>query len=104
MSGRTEGNCIDSGVFLMRHMETYMGSGLKNWKCGFKNEVSDQQKQIYELRKNYTSKILKSDINMNKKTVLYEVEEYRYKPNDANKEKLLKNRFMRIEKRVKMMH
>ncbi|PWA71630.1 ulp1 protease family, C-terminal catalytic domain-containing protein [Artemisia annua] len=67
MSWRTEDNCIDSGVFLMRHMETYMGSALKNWKCGFKNEELNQQNQIYGLRKKYTSKILKSDINVNKK-------------------------------------
>ncbi|PWA35976.1 ulp1 protease family, C-terminal catalytic domain-containing protein [Artemisia annua] len=102
MSWRTEDNCIDSGVFLMRHMETYMGSALKNWKCGFKNEELNQQNQIYELRKKYTSKILKSDINVNKKNVLYEVDEYRYKPNDV-KDKLLKTRFMRIQKRVSTM-
>ncbi|GJT83702.1 ulp1 protease family, C-terminal catalytic domain-containing protein [Tanacetum coccineum] len=37
MSWRTENNIIDCGIFMMRHMETYMGYA-KNWKCGFKNE------------------------------------------------------------------
>lgn len=102
MSWRTkEDNCIDSGVYLMRHMESYIGSALKNWKCGFKNEELDQQNQIYELRKKYTSKILKSEINMNKPQVLFEVDEYRYKPNDV-KDKFLKTRFMRIQKRISL--
>ena len=101
MSWRTEDNCIDSGVYLMRHMETYMGSALKNWKCGFRNEEVIQQNQICELRKKYTSKILKSELNMNKSRVMLEVEEYLSKPNDV-KDKLLKTRFTRIQKRLSL--
>lgn len=101
MSWRTEENCIDCGVFMMRHMETYMGyTSAKNWKCGLKDEGPEQQDQIYELRKKYLSKILKSEINLRRSFVLEEVEEYRRLPSDT-KENLMKNRFLRIQDRLK---
>ncbi|PWA45190.1 hypothetical protein CTI12_AA519720 [Artemisia annua] len=75
MSLRTEENCVDCNVFLMRHMETYLRS--KNWNCGLKDEGPEQQTQIYELRKKYLSRILKSDINIKRSIVLEELEDYR---------------------------
>ncbi|GJV80718.1 ulp1 protease family, C-terminal catalytic domain-containing protein [Tanacetum coccineum] len=52
MSWKTEYNVIDCGIFMMRHMETFMGYA-KNWKCGFKNEGWEHKTQIYDLRKKY---------------------------------------------------
>lgn len=101
MSWRTEENSIDCGVFLMRHMETYMGyTTPKNWKCGLKDEGPEQQTQIYELRKKYLSKIIRSNINIKRSIVLDELEEYRRLPSDA-KENLKNNRFLRIQDRLK---
>ena len=101
MSWRTEENSIDCGIFLMRHMETYMGyTSAKNWRCGLKDEGPEQQAQINELRKKYLSKILRSDVNINRSLVLNELDEYRRLPSDV-KENLMKNRFLRIQDRLK---
>ncbi|KAL1823697.1 hypothetical protein ACET3Z_010475 [Daucus carota] len=35
---RTSNKNVDSGVFVMHHMETYMGYGLRNWDCKFAAE------------------------------------------------------------------
>ncbi|GJT29491.1 ulp1 protease family, C-terminal catalytic domain-containing protein [Tanacetum coccineum] len=99
MSWRTKNNITDCGVFMMRHMETYMGYA-KNWKCGFKNEGWEQQTQIYDLRKKYLSKILKSDLNCKRIFVLNELNQFRKLPNEE-KVKYLKDRFVRIQNRVK---
>ena len=39
MKWRTSNKNVDSGVFAMHHMETYMGYGLRNWECKFAAEV-----------------------------------------------------------------
>ncbi|KAM0036687.1 putative Ulp1 protease family catalytic domain, papain-like cysteine peptidase superfamily [Helianthus debilis subsp. tardiflorus] len=59
MSWRTCFNGIDCGIFLMRHMETYMGEDAKDYHCGFVEEKTGlQQKQIEGLRRKYTTKML----------------------------------------------
>nr|GEV91906.1 hypothetical protein [Tanacetum cinerariifolium] len=78
---------------------TYIGYA-KNWKCGFKNEGWEQQIQIYDLRKKYLSKILKSDLNRKRIYVLNELNQFRKLPNEE-KLKYLKDRFARIQNRVK---
>ncbi|GJS76907.1 ulp1 protease family, C-terminal catalytic domain-containing protein [Tanacetum coccineum] len=95
MSWRTENNITDCGIFLMRYMETDMGYA-KNWKCGFKNEGWEQQTQIYDLRKKYLSKILKSDLNCKKTFVLNELDQFRKLPNEE-KVKFLKDMFVLSE-------
>ena len=76
-------NKIDCGIFVMRHMETYHGTSLKEWKCGFakeldaKGEISDVQScQINVLRHKYTSKILLCDVNQNRSAVEEGVDDY----------------------------
>ncbi|WOG86442.1 hypothetical protein DCAR_0205647 [Daucus carota subsp. sativus] len=39
MKWRTSNKNVDSGVFVMHHMETYMGYALRNWDCKFVAEV-----------------------------------------------------------------
>ncbi|WOH01406.1 hypothetical protein DCAR_0520788 [Daucus carota subsp. sativus] len=39
MKWRTSNKNVDSGVFVMHHMETYMGYTLRNWDCKFAAEV-----------------------------------------------------------------
>nr|GMD39207.1 zinc finger BED domain-containing protein RICESLEEPER 2-like [Ipomoea batatas] len=36
MSWRESKNNIDSGVFAMRHMETYVGQSIASWDCGIR--------------------------------------------------------------------
>ncbi|KAL8225622.1 hypothetical protein R6Q57_018179 [Mikania cordata] len=53
MPWRTSHNGIDCGIFLMRHMETYIGEEEKEWKCGFIPEdlKGQQQFQLDDLRR-----------------------------------------------------
>nr|GMC89720.1 zinc finger BED domain-containing protein RICESLEEPER 2-like [Ipomoea batatas] len=45
MAWRDSKNKIDCGVFLMRHMETYLSQGVSNWDCGLvKGDTSDLHK------------------------------------------------------------
>nr|GEW73316.1 ulp1 protease family, C-terminal catalytic domain-containing protein [Tanacetum cinerariifolium] len=53
ISWRTQNNYTDCGILMMRHMETYLGSARKNWKCELKIEGPEQHNQINELRKKY---------------------------------------------------
>lgn len=74
---KTKNNGIDCGVFLMRHMETYKGTSLKEWRCGFSTEVSGKQgRELNELRRKYIAKILLCDINRSKHTVEAGVSRY----------------------------
>ncbi|KAL9686036.1 hypothetical protein QQ045_023491 [Rhodiola kirilowii] len=60
----TRGNVRDIGVFLMRHMETYMGlKGKTTWKTqlGFEGQLLDRQ--IIKLRRLFALKILTSPVN-----------------------------------------
>ena len=38
MEWRTAENKFDCSIFVMRHMETYMGGGTANWSSGFHRE------------------------------------------------------------------
>ncbi|KAL8209499.1 hypothetical protein R6Q57_006231 [Mikania cordata] len=60
----TEDNIIDCGVFLMRHMELFMGSCKKTFECGFKKDKAKQKNQTIALRNKYASRILLSNVNV----------------------------------------
>lgn len=74
MEWRTNNNISDCGVFVMRHMETYMGGGafcqdLKKLGIG-------QSVQIKLLRVKYVAKIILMEINEAKQKFLKEAEAY----------------------------
>ncbi|KAI3759584.1 hypothetical protein L6452_07500 [Arctium lappa] len=56
----TQSNSHDCGVFLMRHMECYMGELPYRWKSGLDVEGPNQVKQLQMLRNKYTAKLLLS--------------------------------------------
>lgn len=60
MPWRDEENKVDSGVFAMRHMETYMGHRVKYWDNGLA-ENSDKTLQV--LRVKYCKVLLSCDAN-----------------------------------------
>ncbi|MFS8025556.1 hypothetical protein Hanom_Chr16g01476441 [Helianthus anomalus] len=65
MEWRTQYNLIDSVIFTMRHMETYMGQ-LSGWACGLPDEnalYNLQNKQLNDLRIKYITKILLHNLN-----------------------------------------
>ena len=39
---RTKNNNVDCGIFVMRHLETYIGGGVPNFKSGFVTESVSQ--------------------------------------------------------------
>jgi len=94
MPWRTLSNVVDCGVFLMRHMETFKGSSLKEWEqeCGLLNEVDDegmltgkQQQQLDVLRRKYLAKILLSEQNLSRNVVLQRVREFSLLTDDVKK-------------------
>ncbi|KAI3813105.1 hypothetical protein L1987_17821 [Smallanthus sonchifolius] len=77
MPWRTTVNNKDCGIFMMRHMETYMGEEEKAWQCGFGVESENvQEKQIEDLRRKYCAKILLHEINELKHYIVEEMKKY----------------------------
>ncbi|KAK9078396.1 hypothetical protein SSX86_002453 [Deinandra increscens subsp. villosa] len=76
MSWRTKNNHIDCGVFIMRHMETFEGTELREWKFVLSNEGPDQTRELEDLRIKYVTKILLHEINTYKKHVTTGLQEY----------------------------
>ncbi|CAI9290907.1 unnamed protein product [Lactuca saligna] len=70
MPWRIINNNIDCGVFMMCHMETYMGGSMNEFKVGFKNESSAQDDQLVKLRTMYLYKIVTHEYNVQKDYVL----------------------------------
>ncbi|WOH03448.1 hypothetical protein DCAR_0622846 [Daucus carota subsp. sativus] len=74
MKWRTSNKNVDSGVFAMHHMETYMGYGLRNWECKFAAEVGiEQKRQLERARQIYATKIVYSGINFLKGQMTTEI-------------------------------
>ncbi|KAM0046589.1 putative Ulp1 protease family catalytic domain, papain-like cysteine peptidase superfamily [Helianthus debilis subsp. tardiflorus] len=100
MPWRTYFNGVDCGIFLMRHMETYMGEDANKYHCGFAKEESGlQKKQIEDLRRKYTTKILLHDANENKPYVVSLVSNFQELP-AKEKQKLKRGGFKRILSRL----
>ncbi|KAD6794592.1 hypothetical protein E3N88_05488 [Mikania micrantha] len=66
-------NAADCGIFVMKHMEMFMGSHCRNFDCGFKTSEKHVRTQIQTLRKKYACRILLSDINVQKQKLLAKV-------------------------------
>ncbi|KAL8245712.1 hypothetical protein R6Q59_006928 [Mikania micrantha] len=96
----TLNNSVDCEVFAMRHMETFKGTSVKEWKCGLTAESDEQQRQLNDLRIKYLAMILLSDINIHTGQVVSEMRAYVNLPNDV-KEKMRKGVFERIKDRVR---
>lgn len=60
MPCRNEENKVDCAMYAMRHMETYMGQKVKDWKIGLKN---NSIKQLRFLRGKYCRALLTSEVN-----------------------------------------
>ncbi|CAI9302230.1 unnamed protein product [Lactuca saligna] len=88
MPWRTINNSIDCGVFTMRHMETYMGGSMNEFKAGFKNESSAQDDQLVKLRTKYLYKILTHEYNVQKDYVLQKVDEFHKIPSKQRSQML----------------
>lgn len=72
----------DHTIFMMRHMETFMGVQTNNWKCGLEDDDEEQRWQIKMLRYKYATKILLSDLNQRRIFVLKEVKDFAKLPRE----------------------
>nr|GMD88062.1 uncharacterized protein LOC109164944 [Ipomoea batatas] len=63
----------DSGIYTMRHMETYLGQGVSSWECGI---VKGDKNMLNDLHKKFMHDILVSNINTHKHSVIQRVLEY----------------------------
>ncbi|KAL8209301.1 hypothetical protein R6Q57_006033 [Mikania cordata] len=87
---KTTHNVADRGIFCIRHMETYIGGGVKRWKCGLVNESYAQCKQLNKLRIKYLCKIRNSSVNFLKDDVLVYAKTHDV---DPEKKKIAKDNF-----------
>ncbi|KAD1982854.1 hypothetical protein E3N88_42070 [Mikania micrantha] len=101
MPWQTEKNFVNCGIFALRHMETYMGKEMKEWKKdrGILEESSGKQHdQLLDLRYKYLSKILLSDINILHDEVTKEVKKFEELDEEVKKQ-MRRNARKRIQKR-----
>ncbi|KAJ9560059.1 hypothetical protein OSB04_005219 [Centaurea solstitialis] len=69
-------NKVDCGIFVMRHMEAYNGENMEAWNCGFDTDLKKQKNQINWLRSKYAAKMLLSKKNINRRTVIDEMDTF----------------------------
>nr|GEZ01512.1 ulp1 protease family, C-terminal catalytic domain-containing protein [Tanacetum cinerariifolium] len=69
----------EAGIFVMRHMETCMGMGMDELNCCLVRTTCKLKKQLF-LRKKYSAKILLSECNILKETVVQNAPEFGKKP------------------------
>nr|GFC46430.1 ulp1 protease family, C-terminal catalytic domain-containing protein [Tanacetum cinerariifolium] len=66
---QTDKRLNDCGVFLMCHMEAYMGTIISKWAWGLKTEGRKQNTLLGRLRKRYVTTLLLSKCNMHSDSV-----------------------------------
>ncbi|GKC47569.1 hypothetical protein Tco_1065291, partial [Tanacetum coccineum] len=79
MKWNTRNKSVDSGVFVMRHMETYLGHE-EIWQ-----EDAGEKSQLYILRAKYLAKILLISFNQKKKELLKAATSYSKKQSKSSK-------------------
>ncbi|GJT80249.1 ulp1 protease family, C-terminal catalytic domain-containing protein [Tanacetum coccineum] len=95
-SWKTTYNSHDCGIFIMRHMETYLGKG--NFLQELKKEGPGQKVQLNMLRAKYMVKILLMSFNEKKKTLLKEAQAYmKVKPKSS---KMLTGNNVRVDEEL----
>ncbi|KAD4983018.1 hypothetical protein R6Q59_002670 [Mikania micrantha] len=53
ISCATTKNFVDCGIFVMRHMEMFMGNHTRAWDCGFSKDERAKKTKCILLRKKY---------------------------------------------------
>ncbi|PWA60900.1 hypothetical protein CTI12_AA379850 [Artemisia annua] len=85
---QTDRRPTDCGVFVMRHMEHYMGNNILRWDCGIEDEGRKQTNQLVKLRKKYAARLLLSDCNMKKDKIVADMMKFRDANADVKKRKV----------------
>lgn len=63
MSWHDSKNKTDCGVYLMRHMESFVGQGVSNWDCGL---VKGDYSTLHKLRLQYMKEVAVSEYNLHR--------------------------------------
>ncbi|KAI3780543.1 hypothetical protein L2E82_10527 [Cichorium intybus] len=66
----------DNGIFLMRHMETYIGLEDNNWTVGLGKQESKRDKRLTNLRILYIVRLAMHEININRSKLQEQVLEF----------------------------
>lgn len=77
----------DCGLYLMRHMECYMGEGEGKWESGFSGVKQHDEKSLHRLQYKYMYKLLNFDYNMHKDKLTPESKVFSKLDLDKKKEK-----------------
>ncbi|KAJ0435466.1 hypothetical protein HanIR_Chr17g0893611 [Helianthus annuus] len=93
----TSDNFNDCGVFTMRHMEMYKGSDIE-FECGFSTRKDIQDMQLQNLRMKIATKLLLSEANVYKGTVMYLVGKATQNLRDKRMRKMLEKEGAKQEK------
>ncbi|PWA92168.1 hypothetical protein CTI12_AA082320 [Artemisia annua] len=75
----TDNRPNDCGIFAMHHMESYMGTPIIYWNCGFVVESKKQATQLGKLRRKYVSRLLLVECNSQKGRIQTELAEMQEK-------------------------
>ncbi|CAI9271372.1 unnamed protein product [Lactuca saligna] len=67
----------ECGIYLMRHMETYMGEYEGRWECGLTGKMPADVSATIKLRIKYMARLLTSDFNKFKNMIVKDIEAFR---------------------------
>ena len=73
---QTKKTTVDTGIFLMRHMEMYFGEKIGKWNADLHTEGREQHKRIVKLRKCYIAKIATHANNKWRRMLITEGKEF----------------------------
>jgi hypothetical protein len=77
MSCRTRKNKKDCAIFVMRYMETYMGSAKKKYSSGFGRECGAQDTILLRMRTRYLHRLVTFEKNKLKDDIMAKVIHYK---------------------------
>ncbi|MFS7888888.1 putative Ulp1 protease family catalytic domain, papain-like cysteine peptidase superfamily [Helianthus anomalus] len=99
----TNDNFNDCGVFAMRHMEMYRGSDVK-FECGFSTRKDIQDMQLKNMRIKIATKLLFSEANVYKGTVMDLAKETTHGLKDKRVQKMLDKEALKQEECWNMLN
>ncbi|CAI9304483.1 unnamed protein product [Lactuca saligna] len=76
MTWKVEKEGSDCGVYLMRHMESYMGENEGRWDCGFTRKKQTDLLALNNLRIKYMARLMKSEYKKHKSMLEKDAEAY----------------------------
>jgi len=87
MKYQVNGKGHEDGIYVMRHMECYMGEEQGKWDCGLHAKSAYAVKNMCDkLRWKYMAKMLDSPYNLKRQMIIDDAEKYDKNEETKNKE------------------